>query len=265
MKSSRSFISALVGVVCVSATLLYFLSIHGRVATASALKIKAVAHQWWWEFDYPSVGIRTSDVLYLPSGTEVQLELRSGDVIHSFWIEGMKDSVDVIPGKPRLLDVFVKSPGELYGNCDSSCGCGTVCMRFRASLEFQQWAFRARLRRSEFKAPKTGEPPACALNTNGHAHHDHPHQSFASVARWRRNNRNPPLIEFPLTAPSLRMIAPLPLRLIPSAPHSAALETTSSIGVPRRWFLPHPARPPVSHRTMPQSRRFRIRQVGRKR
>jgi cytochrome c oxidase subunit 2 len=97
-------------------------------------------------FDYPALGIKTSNLLYLPTATNIRLELASADVIHSFWIAGMKESVDVPPGKTRPLDLIVKSPGELYGNCDSGCGCGTVCMRFSVLAsnpgDFSQWAAR---------------------------------------------------------------------------------------------------------------------------
>jgi cytochrome c oxidase subunit 2 len=116
--------------------------------------------------------------LYVPSATNVRLELASADVIHSFWIAGMKDSVDILPGKTHPLDLVVESPGELYGNCDSGCGCGTVCMRFRVLAsspgKFQQWAARERLLRSGFKPPKKDDTPACALNSGheGHAGHD---------------------------------------------------------------------------------------------
>lgn len=180
MKSSRVSIASLTVLACVSAAALVVARTYFPGMAGSALTVRAVAHQWWWEFDYPSLGVRTSDVLYLPSGTDVHLELNSADAIHSFWIVGMKESVDVIPGKARLLDVFVKSPGELYGNCDSGCGCGTVCMRFRvlarAPLEFQRWAAGARLRRAEFKVPRTTDTPACALDTghDGHVKRDSP-------------------------------------------------------------------------------------------
>jgi heme/copper-type cytochrome/quinol oxidase subunit 2 len=171
MKSSRPSISLLMVLACLCGAALVAI----RLAAPPALTVRAVAHQWWWEFDYPSLGIRTSNVLYLPSDTDVNLELVSGDVIHSFWIQGMKDSVDVIPGQPRRLDVMLKSPGELHGNCDSGCGCGTVCMRFRVLArtprQFRRWASRARLRRASFKLPTRSATPACALDTrhDGHA------------------------------------------------------------------------------------------------
>ena len=171
MKSSRASIASLMVLACVSAAAIVVARIYARSASGSTLIVKAVAHQWWWEFDYPSLGIKTSDVLYVPSATNVRLELASADVIHSFWIAGMKESVDIFPGKTRPLDLIVKSPGELYGNCDSGCGCGTVCMRFRVLAsspgKFRQWAAREHLLRAEFKPPPKVDAPACALNT-GH-------------------------------------------------------------------------------------------------
>ena len=171
MKSSRPSMASLMVLACVSAAAILVARTHARGVTRSALTVRAVAHQWWWEFDYPSLGVRTSDVLYVPSATHVRLELVSADVIHSFWIDGMKKSVNIVPGETHSLDLVVKSPGELHGNCDSGCGCATVCMRFRVLASspgnFQRWAAHARLLRAEFKPPQGGGAPACALNT-GH-------------------------------------------------------------------------------------------------
>jgi cytochrome c oxidase subunit II len=177
MKSSRISIGSLTVLALVSAAMLV---VARPYVVSSGLRVRAIAHQWWWEFDYPSLGVKTSNVLYLPSDTDIQLELRSADAIHSFWIAGMKKSIDIIPGQARMLDVLVKSPGELYGNCDSGCGCGTVCMRFRvlasAPLEFWRWASREQLRLAEFKPPRTLNTPACALKTghDGHVRADSP-------------------------------------------------------------------------------------------
>jgi heme/copper-type cytochrome/quinol oxidase subunit 2 len=180
MKSSLRFVAAVVGLACICAGVASVARIVGGSESRPALTIKAVAHQWWWEFDYPSLGIKTSDVLYLPSNTNIRLELASADVIHSLWIMGMKDPVTIVPGTTRPLDLIVKSAGELHGNCDSGCGCNTVCMRFRVLASdpgnFDQWAARERLSPTEFKPPRTSVSPACVLNTghDGHAAHESP-------------------------------------------------------------------------------------------
>jgi cytochrome c oxidase subunit II len=188
MKSSRVSTASLTVLAFMSAVVLF---VARPYLAGSGLTVRAVAHQWWWEFDYPSLGVKTSNVLYLPSDTEVQLDLRSADSIHTFWIAGMKKSVDIIPGKARLLDVLVKSPGELYGNCDSGCGCGTVCMRFRVLIsappEFQRWAVNEQLRPTEFKPSRTANAPACALNT-GHDRHLKPNSPASRLQQLLDRN-----------------------------------------------------------------------------
>src|ERR1700684_3617316 len=104
MKSSRASIASLMVLACFSAAAIFVVRIHARRVTGSALTIRAVVHQWWCEFDYPSLGIKTSDALYVPSATHVRLELVSADVMHSFWVAGMKASVNIVPGKTRPLD-----------------------------------------------------------------------------------------------------------------------------------------------------------------
>ena len=177
MKPSRAFIVLAIALGCICGGVIFLVQIHARGESAPELTVTAVAHQWWWEFDYPSLGLKTSDVLYLPSSTNIHLELASADVIHSFWLIGMKKSVDIIPGKTRALDLVVKSPGELYGNCDAACGCATVCMRFRVLASspgnFEQWAARERRSRITFKPPHQDDAPACALNSGHEGHHTH--------------------------------------------------------------------------------------------
>jgi cytochrome c oxidase subunit 2 len=130
----------------------------------TALEIHAIAHQWWWEFDYPS-GVRTADELRIPEGQSVRLDLTSADVLHSFWLPSMKRGVDVIPGRDTTLILGSRSRGTLYGSCDAGCGCNTVCMRFRVLVskdsEFTQWIEKQH--RVPLKVPHRSAP-ACALN-----------------------------------------------------------------------------------------------------
>jgi cytochrome c oxidase subunit II len=172
MKSKLVVVAMVTGLACIGA--LFYVVAGRRPPSEPDLRIKAVARQWWWEFDYPSLGVRTSDVLYLPSTKDVRLELSSADVIHSFWIVGMKDPIDIIPGKTSTVDLVLKSAGDLYGNCDSGCGCDTVCMRFRVlaktPVQFQQWATAERLLPTEFKPPRSTSAPACATDPQRDQH-----------------------------------------------------------------------------------------------
>lgn len=175
MRSKLSAV-AFASVACLGTALSYSsLQLYSRMTRKPEVRIKAVAHQWWWEFDYPSLGVKTSDVLYLPSTENVRLELSSGDVIHSFWMLGMKDPIELIPVKTKSLDVLLTSAGELYGNCDSGCGCGTVCMRFRVlarpPAQFQQWAVGQRVHSTEFRPPlQRVAAPACATDPSRDHH-----------------------------------------------------------------------------------------------
>ena len=132
MKSSRASIASLMVLACISAAAILVARMHAQSAGSSTLIVKAVAHQWWWEFDYPSLGIKTSDVLYLPSATNVRLELASADVIHSFWIAGMKESVDILQERrarsiwssshrARSMEIAIPVVAVERSACDFAC------------------------------------------------------------------------------------------------------------------------------------------------
>lgn len=108
-----------------------------------ATEVDVVAHQWWWEFDYPKQGVKVANILHVPDNQPVRLVLTSDDVLHSFWLPSMRLAVDVVPGQKRIVVLNLKNRETLNGSCGAGCGCDTVCMRFRVlvtnNLEFQQW------------------------------------------------------------------------------------------------------------------------------
>ncbi|HVB96245.1 MAG TPA: cytochrome c oxidase subunit II, partial [Chloroflexota bacterium] len=62
-------------------------TMHSITAVPSdPLVIRVVAHQFWWEFDYPNADIVTANELHVPVGQQVVIHLESADVIHSFWV-----------------------------------------------------------------------------------------------------------------------------------------------------------------------------------
>lgn len=137
------------------------------------LIIKVKGYRWWWAFEYPQLGITTANEMVIPAGRAVHLELRSADVIHSFWLPRIAGKVDLIPGRTNSMwiqagDNFLrwKEKQELegdtpelrqqygtyledeihnyyYGQCAEYCGDSHARMLFRASVvdddAFTEW------------------------------------------------------------------------------------------------------------------------------
>lgn len=98
---------------------------------AGALKVEVTGYQFWWDFNYPELGFRTSNELILPAGVPVVLEVTSKDVIHSFWVPGLAGKRDAIPGRKTLLSFTPEKPGNYYGFCAELCGASHARMLFR--------------------------------------------------------------------------------------------------------------------------------------
>jgi cytochrome c oxidase subunit 2 len=109
----------------------------------SALRVQVLGHQWWWEYQYPDLGVVTADELRLPAGEPATLELTGADVIHSFWVPQFGWKRDAIPGKSNLLPVQVDRPGVYDGACTEYCLTQHAWMRIRVVAEpreqFEAW------------------------------------------------------------------------------------------------------------------------------
>ncbi len=109
---------------------------------AGALQIRVVAHQWWWEFDYPD-GAKASNELHIPANRAIRLELESADIIHSFWVPQLGGKRDVVPGQINELTFVATVPGMYPGQCAEFCGLSHANMRFRAFVDspddFAKW------------------------------------------------------------------------------------------------------------------------------
>ena len=111
----------------------------------NALQVQVIGHQWWWEFRYPQYGIITANELYLPIGRTVNFELRTNDVLHSFWIPRLGGKRDLIANHTNYLWFTPDSVSEnaFNGSCNEYCGASHANMRFRAftvtPAEFEQW------------------------------------------------------------------------------------------------------------------------------
>lgn len=111
---------------------------------SDVLLVYVYGWQWWWSFEYPQLGITTANELVIPVGKVVQLELRSKDVIHSFWLPKLAGKVDTIPGRTNSMWIQADEAGHYYGQCAEFCGESHAYMLFRADAleteDFNAWA-----------------------------------------------------------------------------------------------------------------------------
>jgi cytochrome c oxidase subunit 2 len=103
----------------------------------SDLNLRIVGHRWWWEFDYPDLGVVSANELHIPVGKTVQVKLESVDVIHSFWVPQLSGKTDVIPGQHNTMWLKGDQPGEYVGQCAEFCGTEHALMRFRVFVDTQ--------------------------------------------------------------------------------------------------------------------------------
>ena len=114
-----------------------------------AYEVTATGTQWWFRFEYPKEQINgvgplvTANELVIPAGRPVHVNLRTLDVVHSFWVPKLAGKVDMIPNRPNHLWLEADHPGYFYGQCAEFCGDSHALMRFRVialpAAEFAAW------------------------------------------------------------------------------------------------------------------------------
>jgi cytochrome c oxidase subunit 2 len=91
-------------------------------ASETRLTVVVVGHQWWWEVRYPQSGAVTANELHIPARTPVRVEVRTADVIHSFWVPELNRKVDAIPDKTNVVELDANRVGTYRGQCAEFCG-----------------------------------------------------------------------------------------------------------------------------------------------
>ena len=125
------------------------------------LEVRITAKQWWWQVEYlsgaPQRQFVTANELWLPRGRTARIELRSGDVIHSFWVPALTGKQDLIPGYTNAVLVTPRRNGAYRGQCGEFCGLQHAHMALDVHV-VDQGAFDAWQRRQRLPAamPATG-------------------------------------------------------------------------------------------------------------
>jgi cytochrome c oxidase subunit II len=108
----------------------------------SAMQVKVIAGQWYWQFQYPDYGFGSSD-LYLPVGKQVDLQMTSNDVTHSFFVPEFRLKQDILPGRTVDLRINPTVIGHYKVSCAQLCGSNHAYMVANvvvvSQADFEAW------------------------------------------------------------------------------------------------------------------------------
>ncbi len=112
-----------------------------KKAPADALRVKVIARQWSWLFEYEN-GMKSAE-LKVPVGKAVKLSLTSQDVIHGFYAPAFRIKQDVVPGMTNTLWFQSTEVGPFDVFCTQYCGLQHANMATKIvvlpSEAFNQW------------------------------------------------------------------------------------------------------------------------------
>ncbi len=127
----------------------FFMTVRSMANTSitaqapAAVKVTVIGHQWWWEFQYPDLGITTANDLHVPVGQVVDLTLESDNVIHSFWVPELMGKTDVVPDHANKTWIKAEAAGTYSGQCAEFCGAQHAHMLFHVVADdantFNAW------------------------------------------------------------------------------------------------------------------------------
>lgn len=159
-----------------------------EVEKKDVYEVTGTGYQWWFKFEYPSelapindqgakAPLITGNELVIPAGRPIRIQLRTVDVIHSFWVPKLAGKVDMIPNRANHLYLKADKPGYYWGQCAEYCGDSHAVMRFRViALEpkrFAQWV------QDQSELARTRQATAADANR--------PKAQFASLRSFKTN------------------------------------------------------------------------------
>ncbi|MDX9896136.1 cytochrome c oxidase subunit II [Desulfofustis limnaeus] len=113
-----------------------------RQVPDDALEIDVAGQMFSWIFVYPN-DKETENLLVVPQGRAVKLNISSWDVLHSFYIPSYRIKVDAVRGMDTYAWFFADKAGEYDILCTEYCGLGHAEMlaklRIVPEAEYLSW------------------------------------------------------------------------------------------------------------------------------
>jgi cytochrome c oxidase subunit 2 len=105
--------------------------------------VKAIGHQWYWEYKYPEAGgvefesymlededlkdgqprlLSVDNEIVVPVNKVVHVLVTADDVIHNWTIPSFGSKTDAVPGRTTATWFKAEREGVYYGQCSELCG-----------------------------------------------------------------------------------------------------------------------------------------------
>ena len=134
------------------------------------MTVKAIGHQWYWDYEYPDHGgfVFTANMLsdedakkageprllgvdnrvVVPVNKVIRVIVTSQDVIHAWTIPAFGVKIDAVPGRLNELWFKAEREGVFYGQCSELCGARHAFMPIAVEVvsqeRFDQWIEEAK-------------------------------------------------------------------------------------------------------------------------
>ena len=132
-----------------------------KPAGPDVVEVRVVGWQFWWQIEYPGLGVVTANEIHLPVGKTAVFSLeaaapnpdapegfKQGSPQHSFWIPQMGGKQDVLPTRTNRMSFTPRATGTFSGQCAELCGTSHANMRLRLIVQeqadFDTWVAQQR-------------------------------------------------------------------------------------------------------------------------
>ena len=117
----------------------------------TTLQVEILAEQFAWNVRSPGPDgqfnttddITTINQLHLPVGTPILVNVRSKDVIHSFFVPELRIKQDAVPGLPTQVWIEATRAGQFEIRCAELCGLGHYRMKgfvtTQPLVDYESW------------------------------------------------------------------------------------------------------------------------------
>ncbi len=133
-----------------SGGLLYASAERKLPPNGKSLNIEVIGRQYIWQYVYPGanepdgLGAPYSyEEMVVPTKTTITLDIKSSDVVHSWWVPKLGGKFQAVPGYQNYTWFKVEKPGVFRGQCAILCGRGHARMiatvKAVPPAQFDQW------------------------------------------------------------------------------------------------------------------------------